>query len=80
MLTSPFPADVHEWDYPQSGFDVVVEIFARFSAPAERSLKWAGMRRVLKSGGLLVIQGYAPKQPEFATGGPKQEPLQARNA
>ena len=67
-----FQADVHEWDYPQSAFDVVVEIFAQFSAPAERSLKWAGMRRALKSGGRLVIQGYTPKQLEFATGGPKQ--------
>ena len=61
-------ADVHGWDYPQSAFDVVVEILAQFSAPA----KWAGMRRALKSGGLLVIQGYTPKQLEYATGGPKQ--------
>ena len=65
-------ADVHDWDYPQSAFDVVVEIFTQFSAPAERSRKWASMRRALKSGGLLVIQGYTPKQLEYATGGPKQ--------
>jgi SAM-dependent methyltransferase len=65
-------ADVHDWDYPQSAFDVIVEIFTQFSAPAERSRKWAGMRRALKSGGLLVIVGYTPKQLEYATGGPKQ--------
>jgi SAM-dependent methyltransferase len=65
-------ADVHDWDYPQSAFDVVVEIFTQFSTPAERSRKWAGMRRALKSGGLLIIQGYTPKQLEYATGGPKQ--------
>jgi SAM-dependent methyltransferase len=65
-------ADVHGWDYPQSAFDVVVEIFAQFSSPTERTLKWAGMRRTLKSGGLLVIQGYTPKQLEYGTGGPKQ--------
>jgi SAM-dependent methyltransferase len=65
-------ADVHDWGYPQSAFDVVVEIFTQFSAPAERSRKWAGMRRALKSGGLLVIVGYTPKQLEYATGGPKQ--------
>jgi len=29
-----FQADVHEWDYPQSAFDVVVEIFAQFSRPS----------------------------------------------
>lgn len=65
-------ADVHDWDYPQSTFDVVAEIFTQFSAPPARSRKWAGMRRALKSGGLLVVVGYTPKQLEYATGGPKQ--------
>jgi hypothetical protein len=35
-------------------------------------MKWAGMRRALKPGGLLIIQGYTPKQLTFGTGGPKQ--------
>jgi|SRR5665213_3016069 len=65
-------ADVHRWDYPKAAFDVVAEIFTQFSTPAERALKWAGMRRTLKSGGLLIIQGYTPKQLEYGTGGPKQ--------
>jgi SAM-dependent methyltransferase len=65
-------ADVHAWDYPLSTFDVVVEIFAQFSSPAERAAKWSGMRRTLKSGGLLIIQGYTPKQLQYGTGGPKQ--------
>jgi ubiquinone/menaquinone biosynthesis C-methylase UbiE len=63
-------ADVHRWPYPDSTFDVVVEIFTQFSTPAERALKWAGMRRSLKPGGLLIVQGYTPKQLEYATGGP----------
>src|SRR3974390_714195 len=53
-------ADVHAWDYPQAAFDVVVEIFAQFSPPAERAIKWHGMRQTLKSGGLLIILGYTP--------------------
>jgi SAM-dependent methyltransferase len=65
-------ADVHGWDYPEATFDVVVEIFTQFSSPAERALKWAGMRRTLKSGGILILQGYTPKQLEYGTGGPKQ--------
>jgi SAM-dependent methyltransferase len=65
-------ADVHAWDYPQAAFDVVVEIFAQFSPPAERAIKWRGMRRTLKSGGLLIIVGYTPKQLQYGTGGPKQ--------
>ena len=63
--------DAHTWAYPEDAFDVVVEIFTQFSTPAERPLKWAGMRRALKRGGLLIVQGYTPKQLEYGTGGPK---------
>ena len=55
-------ADVHTWEYPTEEFDVVVEIFTQFSTPAERTLKWAGMKQALKPGGLMIIQGYRPKQ------------------
>jgi SAM-dependent methyltransferase len=65
-------ADVHAWPYPAETFDVVVEIFTQFSTPAQRALKWAGMRRTLKRGGLLIVQGYTPKQLQYGTGGPKQ--------
>ena len=65
-------ADVHNWAYPEAAYDVVCEIFTQFSAPAERALKWAGMRKALKLGGLLIIQGYTPKQLAYGTGGPKQ--------
>jgi SAM-dependent methyltransferase len=65
-------ADVHDWEYPDRAFDVVVEIFTQFSSPAERARKWAGMRKALKPGGLLIVQGYTPKQLEYGTGGPKQ--------
>jgi SAM-dependent methyltransferase len=64
-------ADVHAWPYPEAAFDVVAEIFTQFSTPAERTPKWAGMRRALKPGGLLIVQGYTPKQLEYGTGGPK---------
>jgi hypothetical protein len=40
-------------------------------SPGERKLKWARMRRALKPGGLLIRQGYTPKQLEYRTGGPK---------
>ncbi|HUD85743.1 MAG TPA: class I SAM-dependent methyltransferase [Xanthobacteraceae bacterium] len=64
--------DVHRWTYPEAAFDVVVEIFTQFSTPVERPLKWAGMKRALKSGGLLILQGYTPKQLQYGTGGPKE--------
>jgi SAM-dependent methyltransferase len=65
-------ADVHAWDYPEAAFDVVVEIFTQFSSPADRARKWAGMRKALKPGGLLIVQGYTPKQLQYGTGGPKE--------
>ena len=64
--------DVHNWAYPEAAYDVVCEIFTQFSAPAERELKWAGMRKALKPGGLIIIHGYTPKQLVYGTGGPKQ--------
>lgn len=64
--------DVHTWAYPDAAFDVVVEIFTQFSSPADRAKKWTGMRRALKPGGLLIIQGYTPKQLQYGTGGPKE--------
>jgi SAM-dependent methyltransferase len=64
-------ADAHGWDYPAAEFDVVADIFTQFSPPEERSLKWAGMRRALKPGGLLIVVGYTPKQLAYGTGGPK---------
>jgi hypothetical protein len=63
--------DVHTWDYPEAAIDVVVEIFTQFSSPSERAMKWAGMRKALKGGGLIIIQGYTPKQLRYGTGGPK---------
>ncbi len=65
-------ADVHTWDYPDSAFDVVAEIFTQFSDPGQRRQKWDGMKRTLKSGGLIIIQGYTPKQLDYGTGGPKE--------
>src|SRR6516162_1868299 len=45
---------------------------AQFSSPSDRAVKWAGMRRAPKPGGLLIMMGYTPKQLEYGTGGPKQ--------
>jgi ubiquinone/menaquinone biosynthesis C-methylase UbiE len=72
VTVSFIEADVHAWPYPDAAFDVVVEIFTQFSTPDLRPSKWAGMRRALKPGGLLIIEGYSPKQLQYGTGGPKQ--------
>ena len=63
--------DVHAWDYPASAFDLVVDIFSQFSAPADRARKWSGMDAALRLGGHLILQGYTPDQLCHGTGGPK---------
>jgi SAM-dependent methyltransferase len=63
-------ADVHAWGYPLATFDLVVDIFSQFSAPADRVRKWDLMRGAVKPGGWLILQGYTPDQLRHRTGGP----------
>jgi ubiquinone/menaquinone biosynthesis C-methylase UbiE len=63
-------ADVLNWTWPEAIYDLVAAIFIQFAPPPERDRIIAGIRRTLKPGGLLILQGYTPKQIEFATGGP----------
>lgn len=65
-------ADVNAWTWPEEAFDVIVVIFTQFTSPAERERMFAGIRRALKPGGLLLLEGYSPKQLEYGTGGPSQ--------
>lgn len=65
-------ADVVNWNYPADTYDVVAGIFFQFAAPAERAKIFAGIKRTLKPGGLLLIEGYRPKQLEYKTGGPSK--------
>jgi 2-polyprenyl-3-methyl-5-hydroxy-6-metoxy-1,4-benzoquinol methylase len=63
-------ADVLNWTWPEAAYDLVVAIFIQFAPPPGRDRIIAGIRRTLKPGGTLILQGYTPKQIEFATGGP----------
>jgi cyclopropane fatty-acyl-phospholipid synthase-like methyltransferase len=65
-------ADVHSWDWPAAAYDVVVAILIQFSPPAQRAKVFNGIKTALKPGGLLLMQGYRPKQLEYGTGGPSQ--------
>ena len=65
-------ADIIAWDWPSAEFDVVVGIFFQFVGPLERARIFAGIRKALKPGGLLLLEGYGPKQLEYKTGGPSE--------
>ena len=63
-------ADLLSWDWGEARFDVIAAIFIQFADAAGRALQFAGIRRALKPGGVLLLQGYTPRQLEFKTGGP----------
>jgi cyclopropane fatty-acyl-phospholipid synthase-like methyltransferase len=63
-------ADLETWSFPESRFDVVVAIFIQFAGPALRARLFAAIKRALTPGGLLLLEGYRPKQLEYRTGGP----------
>jgi SAM-dependent methyltransferase len=63
-------ADCDTWDWSPASYDLVVAIFIQFAGPAFRTRLFAGMAQALKPGGLLILQGYTPRQLEFNTGGP----------
>jgi cyclopropane fatty-acyl-phospholipid synthase-like methyltransferase len=64
--------DVRQRSWVADAFDAVVTIFIQFAAPAERRSVFEGMQRTLRPGGVIVLQGYTPKQLEYRTGGPPQ--------
>ena len=63
-------ASTEAWDWQPNQYDAVVGIFIQFADPVMRPRLFAQMVSTLRPGGLLIIQGYTPKQLEFKTGGP----------
>lgn len=61
---------VDEWEWSEEKYDAVVVIFVQFATPNMRTRLFANCVRTLKKGGLLILQGYTPKQLEYKTGGP----------
>jgi cyclopropane fatty-acyl-phospholipid synthase-like methyltransferase len=64
--------DLLQWDWGADRFDAVAAIFIQFVASPQREQMFAHIKRCLKPGGLLLLQGYTPRQLEYKTGGPSQ--------
>lgn len=62
--------DALDWDWPLEEFDLVVGICIQFAGPEDRQRLFSGMKRALKKGGLLLLEGYRPEQIAYGTGGP----------
>jgi cyclopropane fatty-acyl-phospholipid synthase-like methyltransferase len=65
-------ADLMQWSWGEKRFDLVAAIFIQFAPPGMREQMFAQIKRCLKPGGLLLLQGYTPRQLEYRTGGPSQ--------
>lgn len=65
-------SDCDAYPWPLEAFDGVAAIFVQFADPAMRARLFANVRRSLKPGGVLVLQGYTPRQLDYKTGGPPQ--------
>jgi len=65
-------ADLAGWTWGEARFDVVAAIFIQFAPPGMRETMFEQIKGCLKPGGLLLLQGYTPRQLEYKTGGPSQ--------
>jgi trans-aconitate methyltransferase len=63
-------ASTDTWSWQPNHYDAVVGIFIQFADPVMRSRLFVQMASTLRPGGVLIVQGYTPKQLEFKTGGP----------
>ena len=63
-------SDCDEWEWQPDHYDLVVAIFIQFADPESRTRLFKRMMESLKPGGLLLLQGYTPKQLDYKTGGP----------
>ncbi len=63
-------SDCDSFPWPQASYDGVAAIFIQFADPALRTRLFAHLVDCLKPGGVLVLQGYTPKQLDYRTGGP----------
>jgi SAM-dependent methyltransferase len=61
-----------DWVWVPAAFDAVVAVFVQFAPPPLRQAMFHGMWQSLKPGGLLLIEGYTPRQLDYKTGGPEQ--------
>ena len=63
-------ADCDGFAWPEAAYDAVAAIFVQFADPALRTRLFQRMVASLKPGGLLILQGYTPRQLDYRTGGP----------
>ncbi len=61
---------VEDFTWKVGEYDAVVAIFIQFADPDTRATLFKRMKSALKPDGLILLQGYTPKQLDYKTGGP----------
>jgi len=64
-------SDLRAREWTPDAHDAVVGIFFQFLAPADRAEVFRGIAATVRPGGVVLIEGYGPKQLDYGTGGPK---------
>jgi SAM-dependent methyltransferase len=67
-------ADLTKFEIDEGGWQAIVSIFCHLPPPARLDLH-ARCVRGLTIGGVLVLEGFTPRQLELGTGGPKNREL-----
>jgi SAM-dependent methyltransferase len=62
--------DLNEFSWPSESYDAIVANLIQFASPRLRDKIFAGMKKAVKKGGLILLHGYNPKQMLYKTGGP----------
>lgn len=63
-------ADCDAVEWPEAIYDGVAAIFVQFADPPMRARLFERIVRCLRPGGVLILQGYTPRQLDYRTGGP----------
>lgn len=63
-------AGLDDWPWLPEAFDAVVAVYVQFAPPESRRLMFEGIARTLRPGGVLVVEGFGPRQLGYRSGGP----------
>lgn len=63
-------ASLEEFAWPTARYDAIAAVYFQFADPALRDATLRQMVPALRPGGIVIIEGYGPRQMIYRTGGP----------